>query len=67
MTPPFNEGEILEPIDSEQYGIEIKEVSFEMFERRKAPRTTDYKSFVKSMASSTIESDVSEEFLLGFT
>jgi len=41
-------------VDTE-YGVELKEVDFKEFDRRKAPRLSNYDAFVKSLESTTIE------------
>jgi hypothetical protein len=43
--------EVADAID----GIELKEVDFKEFDRRKAPRMSNYESFVKSLESSFVE------------
>jgi len=42
-------------IPDAEYGIELKEVDFKEFERRKAPRMSSYALFVKSLESSSVE------------
>lgn len=41
-------------ITSEDFGIEVKEVDFSEFDRRKTPRISNYTSFVKSLETSPI-------------
>ena len=38
-----------------EYGIELKEVDFKEFERRKVPRMSSYALFVKSLEPSSVE------------
>lgn len=38
-----------------EYGIELKEVDFKEFDRRRSPRITSYASFLESLESSTYE------------
>lgn len=38
-----------------EHGIELKEVDFKEFDRRKAPRISSYDLFLKSLESSSIE------------
>jgi hypothetical protein len=42
-------------IQKEDYGIELKEVDFKEFDRRKAPRMDNYESFVQSLDSTFVE------------
>ncbi len=39
---------------AENHGIELKEVDFKEFDRRKAPRHTSYESFVKYIDTVTV-------------
>jgi hypothetical protein len=42
-------------IPNAEFGVELKEVDFKEFDRRKAPRMDNYESFVKSLESSSVE------------
>lgn len=48
-------GKPLEADASANYGVELKEVDFKEFDRRKAPRLNTYASFVKYIDSVAIE------------
>lgn len=41
--------------DKENYGVELQEVDFKEFDRRKAPRLDTYASFVKYIDAISIE------------
>jgi hypothetical protein len=56
----LNEVQVIDLTDTAHYGIELKEVDFTEFERRKAPRTNNYVSFVKSLESVSTEIEFSE-------
>jgi hypothetical protein len=60
MDNVLHEDKTNEGIDSAPFGIELKEVGFDQFERRKAPRTNNYVSFVKSLESASVEVEFSE-------
>ena len=45
----------LEVLDGTEHGIEVKEVDFKEFDRRKSPRFNSYDLFVKSLESTFIE------------
>jgi hypothetical protein len=60
MDNVLHEDKTNEGIDSAAFGIELKEVGFDQFERRKAPRTNNYVSFVKSLESASVEVEFSE-------
>jgi hypothetical protein len=60
MDNDLHEDKTNETVDSAYFGIELKEVGFEQFERRKAPRTNNYVSFVKSLESAPMEVEFSE-------
>lgn len=38
-----------------QFGVEVTEVDFSEFDRRKAPRLSSYDLFVKSLETTTVE------------
>ena len=51
----FNEVETNVLADSTQYGIELKEVDFKEFDRRKTPRISSYSLFLKSLETPVVE------------
>lgn len=54
MATSINEDKAIAASNAE-YGIELKEVDFKEFDRRKSPRSISYASFIKSLESSTFE------------
>jgi hypothetical protein len=60
MNNVTNDAQAYELVDTVHYGIELKEVDFTEFERRKAPRMNNYVSFVKSLETVSTEIEFSE-------
>lgn len=50
----LKENEENHQITSENFGIEVKEVDFSEFDRRKAPRISNYKLFLESLETSSV-------------
>ena len=60
MNNVLNDAQAYELTDATHFGIELKEVDFTEFERRKAPRKNNYLSFVATLESPAKEIELSE-------
>jgi len=50
----LKDSETNQQAEAENYGIEVKEVDFSEFDRRKAPRISSYQSFIESLEPTTV-------------
>jgi hypothetical protein len=60
MDNVLNDAQAHELMDTAHFGIELKEVDFTEFERRKAPRKNNYLSFIATLESPVVEVELSE-------
>jgi hypothetical protein len=55
MENKLNDTQTKEQPYAEHFGIELKEVGFDQFDRRKAPRKNNYDSLMQSLESTPME------------